>query len=266
LLVSALPQQYRSRPRPSLEGRLVRLLDADPELGERMRPDRRREATEILRARVLELPRGEWDCDPMHGAADIGHLVLTGAVAREVALEDIISSELLGAGDLHMPVGSDGPDRLPGQTVRCQVLAATRVAVLDTAFAASLARFPEVSAALMARLGTQADRLATLKAIAQLNSVERRVLALLRHLAARWGRMTPRGVVIPLTLSHRLLGELIGARRPTVSVAVAALARAGAVHRLEDGTWLLTAELAPDGAQLPPRAVPHRRRLVNELD
>ncbi len=259
------PQQHpRTLSRP--DGRVVRLLDVDPELGDLMRPDRRREAFDTLRVRVIELPRGEWDCDVPHGPADLGHLLVSGALAREVALEDIVSSELLGPGDMLVPAGLSWPDRLPGQQLRCQVLAAARVAVLDTAAAAAMCRFPEITAALMARHGAQADRLSTLKAIAQLNSVERRVLALLRHLAGRWGRMTTRGVVIPLTVSHRLLGELIGARRPTVSVAVAALGRDGAVERLADGTWLLTAELAPDAAALPPRAVPHRRRLVHEVD
>jgi CRP/FNR family cyclic AMP-dependent transcriptional regulator len=264
--VFASPQQHRSPTRLPVDSRYVRLLDEDPELADLMREDRRREAADVLRVRVIDLSRGEWDCASHHGPADMGHLLLGGAVAREVTLEDIVSSELLGAGDLLVPAAPAGPDRLPGQTVRCQVLAAARVAVLDTTAAAHLGRFPEVTAALMTRLGTQADRLSTLKAIAQLNSVERRVLALMRHLASRWGRMTPRGVVIPLTVSHRLLGELIGARRPTVSVAVAALDRADSVHRLQDGTWLLTAELAPEVGDLPPRAIPHRRRLVSEVD
>jgi CRP/FNR family transcriptional regulator, cyclic AMP receptor protein len=251
---------------PFTDQRSLRLLEADAELGDLMRPDRRAEAVDALRVRTIELRRGEWACDRPRGTADIGHLLLSGAVVREVVLEDIVSSELLGPGDLVVARDSVGLDRLPGEQVRVQVLAATRVAVLDTHFAATVSRYPEVSVAVMGRLASQTERLSTLKAIAQLNSVERRVLALLRHLAARWGRMTPRGVVIPLTLSHRLLGELIGARRPTVSVAVAALGRDEAVRRLDDGTWLLTAELAPEVLGAPPRAVPHRRRLVSDLD
>ena len=77
----------------------------------------------------------------------MGHLLLSGAVAREVVLEDIVSSELLGAGDLLVPTA--GQDRLPGEEVRCQVLATARVAVLDTGFAATVGRFPEITAALM---------------------------------------------------------------------------------------------------------------------
>ena len=47
---------------------------------------------------------------------------------------------------------------------------------------------------------------------------------------------------IPLTLSHRLLAELIGARRPTVTTAVAKLTKSGEVARRADGTWLLSRE------------------------
>jgi DNA-binding transcriptional ArsR family regulator len=227
-----------------------------------MRAERRLEANHALRARVLDLPRGEWRPEPGRRPAYLGHLLLGGALAREVVLADIVSSELLGPGDLVVP-RSSAEERLPGELVRWQVLASARVAVLDSAFSAAVSRFPEVNAALIARLGAQAERLATLKAIAQLNSVERRVLALLRHLAERWGRMTPTGIVIPLTVSHRLVGELIGARRPTVSVAVAALGRAGAVRRLEDGTWLLSAEPAASDGRVPPRPISHRRRLVS---
>jgi CRP/FNR family transcriptional regulator, cyclic AMP receptor protein len=37
-----------------------------------------------------------------------------------------------------------------------------------------------------------------------------------------------------------MLGQLVGARRPTISTAFAELARAGEVVRAGDGTWLLT--------------------------
>jgi DNA-binding transcriptional ArsR family regulator len=44
---------------------------------------------------------------------------------------------------------------------------------------------------------------------------------------------------MPLSLSHRLLGQLVGARRPTVTLALARLDDAGLVHREDDGTWVL---------------------------
>jgi actin-like ATPase involved in cell morphogenesis len=43
-----------------------------------------------------------------------------------------------------------------------------------------------------------------------------------------------------LPLSHELLGQLIAARRPTVTLALRSLEAANAVRRCDDGSWLLT--------------------------
>ena len=70
------------------------------------------------------------------------------------------------------------------------------------------------------------------------------------------------GIVVPLVLSHRLIGELVGARRPTVSTALAELARDGQLSRRDDGTWLLTGEpvsAPPEGAA---EVIRQRRRLM----
>jgi CRP/FNR family transcriptional regulator, cyclic AMP receptor protein len=67
------------------------------------------------------------------------------------------------------------------------------------------------------------------------------MLALLWYLAQRWGVVTAAGIVLPLPLSHDLLGQMVGARRPTVSLAVAELQESGVINRLPDGSWLLTA-------------------------
>jgi CRP-like cAMP-binding protein len=69
--------------------------------------------------------------------------------------------------------------------------------------------------------------------------VELRVHALLWHLADRFGRVTPDGVHLPVPLTHRTIGSLVGARRPTVTLAVGELERAGTVHRDGLGGWLL---------------------------
>jgi DNA-binding transcriptional MocR family regulator len=88
------------------------------------------------------------------------------------------------------------------------------------------------------------------------------VLSILWHLAERWGRMTLDGVALPLTLSHRLLAQLIGARRPTVSTALGQLAARGEVVRLPGGSWLLkgTPPGQPDDAL--ERFIPPRRRFI----
>jgi hypothetical protein len=212
----------------------------------------------------MGLPRGEWSGGALISAysTHLGLLVLEGAIAREIVLADSVSSELLGPGDVIRPWGGSGATRLLGEQSRWHVLAAARLAVLSDDFGAALARYPEINALLIDRLDDRAERLARLKAIAQLNSVSRRLMALFWHLAERWGRMTADGIVVPLTLSHRLLGELVGARRPTVSAALAALAGEGRLVRRVSGEWLLV-----DAPEETPetRVVSHRRRLLAAL-
>lgn len=90
------------------------------------------------------------------------------------------------------------------------MLARCRIAVLDGRCAVALAGYPEISAVLLERVERRAQRLARAQAIVALNRVDRRVLAMLWHLAERWGRMTGEGVLLPLDISHRLLGEPTG--------------------------------------------------------
>jgi hypothetical protein len=92
--------------------------------------------------------------------------------------------------------------------------------------------------------------------------VDRRLLALFWHLAERWGRVVSDGVLVPLTLSHRLLGQLVGARRPTVSTALADLAREDQIQRRPDGTWLLKGEPVGVPAPVAAEVVRQRRRLL----
>jgi hypothetical protein len=58
-------------------------------------------------------------------------------------------------------------------------------------------------------------------------------------MADRWGRVTPEGVVVPLRLTHELIGGLVGARRAPVTRALGRLADAGTVRRRADGAWVL---------------------------
>ena len=59
------------------------------------------------------------------------------------------------------------------------------------------------------------------------------------HLADRWGRVTPEGIVLELQLTHRVISELTGPRRPSVSLSLGDLERAGELRRLSKGSWLL---------------------------
>jgi CRP-like cAMP-binding protein len=246
------------------ERQLSQLLELDPELGQLLEGERLSAARRDLQVLVHTLHEGPWDASRLAGASPdhIGLLVLDGVLAREVLVSDTISTELLGPGDVVRPWRLHEGDALLQHSVRWNVLTRSRVALLDRRFAAQLGRYPEVNAAVIDRINERALRLAVTQAISQLNRVDRRLLALFWHLAERWGRMTPDGVAIPMTLSHRMLGQLVGARRPTVSTALGELAKAGELVRRDDGTWLLTGEPIGFPTEAVERMVPMRRRLL----
>jgi hypothetical protein len=245
---------------------MTSLLELDSDLGQLLEGERRAAAEAELVVRVHRLPVGEWDAARLAGASaqHVGLLVLDGMLAREVLMADTVSTELLGPGDVVRPWGLQEPVHLLQLDVRWSVLSASRVALLDRRIAAQLTRYPEINAVLLDRVNERAVRLATTQAISQLNRVERRLLAFFWHLAERWGRMSSDGVVVPLTLSHRMLGQLVGARRPTVSSALGTLADSGELVRRPDGTWLLTGEPIGVPAGSIQRLVPLRRRLLPE--
>ena len=174
----------------------------------------------------------------------MGLLLISGVVSREVVVADTISTELLGPGDVLRPWALDGSPPMLQTTVALERAGGEPHGAAGPPRASALGRFPEVGAVIVDRLNDRAHRLATTQAISQVNRVDRRLLALFWHLAQRWGRVTSDGVVIGLTLSHRMLGQLVGARRPTVSVALGELAAGTSWCRRPDGTWLLKGEPA----------------------
>ncbi len=240
---------------------VVAVLDADPDLGAVLPAQRLADARERLFAREHVVPTGAWHDARLHraGPETLGLLVLDGVIARELLLSDNVSAELLGPGDLLRPWQDHAPSRLLRAQVRWTVLERARFAVLDQAFAHRLAAYPEVHSMICDRVTERGNRLALTQAISQLNGVEHRLMALLWHLAERWGRVTSRGTAVPLNLAHRVIAQLVGARRPTVSTALRELMRTGAIERLPAGGWLLIGE--PVGVPTPEacRAIRPRR-------
>ena len=156
---------------------------------------------------------GAWDVSRLAGASadHIGLLILDGVISRELIVADHVSAELLGPGDLIRPWQAASKSELLPVDAEWSVLSPATLAVLDRRFAAEAAQFPELTAALFDRLSERSLRLATTQAISQLTRVDRRLKALFWHLAERWGRVGGDGVVIPLALTHSILGQLVGA-------------------------------------------------------
>jgi CRP/FNR family transcriptional regulator, cyclic AMP receptor protein len=242
------------------------LLDLDPDLGALVREEVRDACRRELDVEVHRLPQGPWGAGGEHADAEhAGLLMVDGVIARDVVVSDTVSTELLGPGDVVRPWSLQASPGLLRSTIRWTALTDVRVGVLDRWFAGRLARWPEVNVALLDRLNERTHRLATTQAISQLNRVDRRLLSLFWHLAERWGRMTPEGVAIPLTLSHRMLGQLVGARRPTVSSAIGELASRDELVRRDDGTWLLKGDPVGTPTGEAERQIPIRRRLLGRL-
>src|SRR5215216_2028761 len=219
----------------------VQLLNVDPELARELDPRRAREAAHRLYARAIDIPRGRWmpSTGLLQGTRPIGLLLLDGLLLREAIVDEHPSAELLGPGDVMRAWDDDDNEELLPRTVQWTALTATRVAIVDHAFAVRAAQWPEVFASLLDRAARRAERLVVMQAIARLTRVDDRLLALLWCLAERWGRVVPDGVLVSLRLSHRTLAGMVGARRPSVTTALGQLMARGELERRADGEWVL---------------------------
>ncbi len=225
---------------PVQRARLVRILNADPDLAHRLDEHEARLAARQTVGTLEQVPIGSWrPLGIAEGKNLFGGLVLEGLLVREISVGGGTSAELLGEGDLVLPRDIDGTVPFVAPDVSWTAMEPTRIAWLDTPFAVALRRWPELGAALLERSRRRFERLAVTRAVSQLTRVDDRVLIELWHLAERWGRVRPDGVVLPVRLTHRVLARLIGAQRPSVTTAVGALERRGAIERLQDGSWLL---------------------------
>jgi CRP/FNR family transcriptional regulator, cyclic AMP receptor protein len=224
------------------------LIDLDRELAAGLTEEQAAAARATLQVEAEWLPAGRLTPDRLPDA-DPGAIMLVarGLVVRTTTLEDSVVAELVGPGGLISPPmpGDQGRLGLTGYTIELTALETSLVAVIEPRTLGALAAFPDVAAAMLRLAERHVADLEALRAIGQLAGVDRRLLALFRVLAARHGRETSDGVAVPLVLPHRLLAELVGMRRPTVSTALRQLADAGELRRLDDGTWLLRGGAAP---------------------
>jgi CRP/FNR family cyclic AMP-dependent transcriptional regulator len=225
---------------PPAAQRTIRLLDYDPELGATLRPERRAEARASAQATHVTIERGEHAVADLAGGRDVayGVLLVDGLLNRTVVLDGVISAQLLGRGDL-VRIGGEPSGVLVHSTVRWTVIEPLAAAVLDEAFLLTVRRWPEIVAALFERVAAQEERRDLHRALSQLPRVEDRVLAQLWLLAERWGQVTREGVMLRLHLTHELIGQLVGAKRPTVSLALKQLEAQGDIRRPPEGGWLL---------------------------
>jgi hypothetical protein len=216
--------------------RSTRLLEAEPDL---LGAAAARHPLATHELSLVRLPAGNWILDASHSRPALGFLVIDGLLIRRVALGSRRRAELLGAGDVVRPWDGAGNVVSLRSGVSWEAHAPTRLAVLDGAFVSAASAAPDVLAGLAVRAVERSHRLAVQLALVDVRHVDQRLIALFAHLGDRWGRMTGRGMHLPIRLTHELLAELIGANRPTVTTALGELERAGALERRADRTWVL---------------------------
>jgi CRP-like cAMP-binding protein len=220
--------------------RTVRLLEADPGLADALEPEDAEAARRVVVARVERLDPGPWQpaYDPREYLAAIGLLIIDGLVTRTVSVEGREFTEVLGPGDLLRPWQAvDAYASVPTAT-HWRVVERTELAVLDARFAAGIARWPGLMTMFVHRTMERTRTLAFHLAVCHMTRVEHRLLLVLWHLADRYGRVGSDGVVLRLRLTHQLLASVVGARRPSVTVALQRLIERGLVTRA-DGRFVL---------------------------
>jgi CRP/FNR family transcriptional regulator, cyclic AMP receptor protein len=225
------------------------IADVHPELVAGVPAERRQLAHERLLAPLEPLRPGPWT-PAIRDRGGIGVLIVDGLLMRDVVLGDTVATEIVGRGDILRPAEHDGTAAPVPFDVEWRVLQPTTLAWLDRAFAVELAQWPEVVEAVVGAAVRRSQSLALHLAVCHLRRVHTRLLVFMWHMADRWGKVGTEGVHVPLKLSHRALGHLIGAQRPSVTTALRQLTAEGLVSRAADGTWLLHGDPPETLAQL----------------
>jgi CRP/FNR family cyclic AMP-dependent transcriptional regulator len=223
----------------------ISLVDADPELGELLDERDYESARREALARVSGLSPGVWDAGAAleHDSHHRGFMIVDGLMAREVDVMGRRCCELLGHGDVLRPWAWDAEGSHVQAEVGWTVLEESTLAVLDHALVKRIVPWPALGVELFNRGTRRAHHLAVALAISHHQRVDDRLLLTLWHLAERWGRVTPDGVLVPMGLTHSALARLVGARRPSVTSALGDLSRDRLLERTEDG-WLLRGDPA----------------------
>jgi len=225
---------------------LINPLRLDAGLAAAVPPSERAHAADSVRVRACDLAPGPWA--PLTLATPrphrLGLLVLEGHLMRTVAMAGGHAAEMLGPGDVLRPWDDDTTDGPLAVEVEWTVLTRARLAVLDSAFASAVAAWPDLATEVASRVLHRARCQSALLAISHIPRLEPRLVAVLWHLADRFGHVEEQGAAMPLRLSHETLGCLVGARRPSVSRSLTRLVRAGLLTPRPAGGWWMPGDAA----------------------
>lgn len=236
----------------------VRLLEVDPELGERLTGDELREARQHALLASIALGPGRWELDRLREDDAVrgevhGLLMLSGVLMAEVSIAGqscmrlVVPREIVLLDELDIAALPTGWGMV--------VPRYARLVVLDDRLLVIAQHWPRLLSAILKRAGQHTQHGLLQQAISQLPRVEHRLLALLWSIAEWQGVVRPDGVWVPMTLTHETLAQMVGARRPTVSLGLRALAEQGMLRAEKDG-WLIAADsvqlLSPSSQEAAP--------------
>lgn len=249
-------------------GRTVAVLERDPDLGRDLRPPELALAARHAIARAVRYPKGSWGVTAadFSGGASLGLLLTDGLLMRKVTVGQRSCAELLGPGDVLQPWLQVGPDASIATEVNWTVVQEAQVAVLDRAFSRRVSRWPEIAAVVLTRVMMRVHWLSFHLSVCHLRRVDDRLLIVLWHLADRWGKVTPGGIEVRVPLTHAELAMVVGARRPSVTVALRGLIERRLVEHPSRARWVLCGDPPAEFRQLHEHAAHHERPLPEELE
>lgn len=114
-----------------------------------------------------------------------------------------------------------------GPRLHCRALEPSVLMLVETERLEAWMRDPGLATNLTKVLSAQVADRELAVAIALEPRVERRLLLKLQQLAERWGRVTPEGIRLDLSLTHQDLADMVGAVRESVTLALGRLTRQG---------------------------------------
>jgi hypothetical protein len=224
---------------PAAQHALVPLLALDPSFSSGIDPAEVDVARRATAAVAFDLPIGPWQPTAEGTWQDhpLCALLIDGVLLRQVDIGDRPGAEPLGPGAVFDVTTPRHP--FLDARVHWHVAAPARIAVLDARFLAAARRWPALQANLTRRLMEQVARSGVHAAICQRRNVEDRILLILWHLAGQLGTVDGDRAHVPVELTHDMLGRLVGAQRPTVTLALGALGERGALSQRPGGGWVV---------------------------